>query len=42
MMPQSPRASPPTGFSGTASGSGVGSPGLGTSDASTALGVLTL
>ena len=41
MMPQLPSASPPTGFGGTASGIG-GSPACGTSDESTAGGVVTL
>src|ERR1700733_2278157 len=41
IIPQSPSASPPTGFAGTASGSG-GSPARGTSDESTAGGVVTL
>jgi hypothetical protein len=40
-MPQLPSASPPTGFGGTASGSG-GSPAWGTSEESTAGGVDTL
>ncbi len=40
--PQLPRASPPTGLAGTGSGAGAGSPGLGTSEASTAGGVFTL
>ncbi|GAB4602624.1 hypothetical protein MOKP58_33490 [Mycobacterium avium subsp. hominissuis] len=40
-MPQLPRASPPTGLAGTASGIG-GSPAVGTSDESTAGGVFTL
>jgi hypothetical protein len=40
-MPQLPSASPPTGFDGTASGIG-GSPAWGTSDESTAGGVVTL
>ncbi len=41
MMPQPPRAVPPTGVEGTASGSG-GSPAVGTSEESTAGGVLIL
>jgi hypothetical protein len=40
-MPQLPSASPPTGFAGTASGIGE-SPAWGTSDESTAGGVVTL
>src|ERR1700753_998991 len=41
MMPQLPSASPPTGLGGTASGIGE-SPAWGTSDESTAGGVVTL
>ena len=40
ITPQPPSASPPTGLAGTASGWG-GSPAVGTSDESTAGGVLT-
>ena len=41
-IPQPPIASPPTGLAGTGQRPGRGSPGLGTSEASTAGGVLTL